>query len=368
MALIPRLLEGARRRRVWALVRGRDEAEAAWRLRGALAEVGAEQELDAGRVVALPGDLERPGLGLEPRRRDELAERVTDIVHSAASVSFTLPLARARAINVEGTRRVLDLAELCAERGGLRLVSHVSTAYVAGTHSGAFGEDDLDLGQGFHNSYERSKWEAERLVRARFDRLPIQVLRPSIVVGDERTGWTASFNVIYTPLRAFARGALPLVPARRSAPVDVVSVSYVADAIVALADGRGGPRRTYHLTAGAEASTVGELLDLSARRLRRRRPLAVPPGVYRRCLHPLLLRHSGDRRRRWLERSEIFFPYFRSGVRFDASTARRALDPAGIRPSPVSGYFDRLLDYALEADWGARSPRYAAAGAVAVAA
>ncbi len=37
---------------------------------------------------------------------------MTTIVHSAASVSFALPLAEARQINVDGTRRMLELAEL----------------------------------------------------------------------------------------------------------------------------------------------------------------------------------------------------------------------------------------------------------------
>ena len=62
-------------------------------------------------------------------------------------------------------------------------------------------------------------------------RLPVTVLRPSIVVGDQRSGWTSAFNVLYWPLRAFARGLLRSVPALPSSPVDVVSVDYVADAV-----------------------------------------------------------------------------------------------------------------------------------------
>src|SRR5439155_23621126 len=111
----------------------------------------------------------------------------------------------------------------------------VSTAYVAGAHVGRFGERDLVVGQRFRNPYERSKFEAELLVQAHSDTLPVQVLRPSIVVGDSRSGWTSSFNVLYSPLRAFASGAYPAIPARRSAPVDVVPVDYVAEAILALA-------------------------------------------------------------------------------------------------------------------------------------
>ena len=238
---------------MWALVRARNGEEAQARLAAALAPRLPDQSAWEDRIVAVPGDLTQPGLGLDARMRDELAERVDWVIHGAASVSFTLPLEQARAINVSGTQRVLDFAEDCAARGGLRRLSHVSTAYVAGTHRGRFGEDDLDVGQTFNNSYEQSKWEAERRVRAHASHLPIQVLRPSIVVGETDSGWTSSFNVIYTPLRAFARGVLPAIPARRSAPVDVVSVSYVADAILALGDGTH-PCRTYHLTAGRAGS------------------------------------------------------------------------------------------------------------------
>src|SRR5688500_2069139 len=227
MELLARLL-GDGDRRVWALVRASSQAEAEGRVRATLASLVPDPESVAGRVVPVAGDLLCDGLGIEPRKRDELAEAVDEVIHSAASVSFSLPLDQARAVNVEGTRRMLELAMLASARGGgLHRFAHVSTAYVAGTHRGSFGEGDLARGQGFSNTYERSTWEAERLVRGYSERLPAQVFRPSIVVGDERSGWTASFNVIYTPLRAYARGALPALPARRSAPVDAVPVGHV---------------------------------------------------------------------------------------------------------------------------------------------
>ena len=101
--------------------------------------------------------------------------------------------------------------------GGLERYAQVSTAYVAGTHAGRFCECDLDVGQGFNNSYEQSKFESEQLVRSCPD-LPFTILRPSIVVGDRNSGWTAAFNVLYWPLRALARGLFPAVPAVASAP------------------------------------------------------------------------------------------------------------------------------------------------------
>jgi thioester reductase-like protein len=352
MELMARLLEDTDKR-VWALVRAADQAQARERMRTTLRSLVADPETVAERVVPVAGDLMRPCLGLRPRQRDELAEQVDEVIHSAASVSFALPLEEARAVNVEGTRRVLELATHVSARGaGLRRFAHVSTAYVAGTHRGVFGEDDLELGQDFHNTYERTKWEAERLVRRHADRLPVQVFRPSIVVGDEMTGWTASFNVIYAPLSAYARGALPAVPARRAAPVDTVPVSYVARAILALGD--AGPGRTWNLAAGPVAASVGELIDRCAELLGRRRVRALPPALYRRAVHPLLLRRARPAQRRWLERGEVFFPYFETGVRFDTAATRAALLPAGIEVPPLTSYLDRLLDFASRAGWGRR--------------
>lgn len=361
-ALLARLVQAPHERRVWALVRADDERAAAARIRAALAPLVDDIDAACARIVAVPADLEQPWLGLDTRQTEAIAGAVTEVIHAAASVSFTLPLDAARAVNVEGTRRVLDLAARCAERGaGLNRFAHVSTAYVAGTHRGRFGEDDADIGQSFNNSYERTKLEAEQLVRAHRERLPVQVLRPSIVVGEEQGGWTSSFNVIYTPLRAFARGALSAIPARRGAPVDVVSVSYVADAILALALTEAGQCRTYHLTAGADASSVDELLAMGARRLRQPPPRVVSPLLYRRVLHPLMVWRSTGARKRWLKRANVFFPYFDAKVRFDTTRSRAALVPLGVCPAPLATYFDGLMDYAEGCDWG-RAPVAAVAG------
>jgi nucleoside-diphosphate-sugar epimerase len=180
----------------------------------------------------------------------------------------------------------------------------------------------------------------------------VKVVRPSIVVGDSRTGWTPAFNVLYWPLRAFSRGAYPALPARRSAPVDVVPVDYVADSILAL--DRRPPGTTFNLTAGERASTVGELIDLASAYLERRPPPVLPPRVYRHAVHPLLVRTGSDARRRALRRSEVFFPYFSMGVRYDNARAREALRQARIEVPPLRGYFERLMDFAIAADWGRR--------------
>ena len=309
-------------RDVYALVRADNDTDAAGRLPG------------HARLTAVAGDIERSGLGLSEETAGRLHGEVSTVVHCAASVSFDLPLEESRRVNVDGTRRMAEFARGCP---ALERFTYVSTAYVAGEPGGLFREDELAVGQSFRNPYERSKFEAEVALREEAGDLPLQILRPSIVVGDSTTGRTTSFNVLYGPLRAFARGAIRAIPARRDSPVDIVPVDYVADRVHELAT--DGPDGTFHLVAGRNATTVGRLLELSSDELERPKPVVLPPRLYRRWLHPLLRRRNPR-----LRKMEIYFPYFSMRVRFDD----RRLGP-GPR---VERYFHRLVRYAERARWG----------------
>jgi thioester reductase-like protein len=311
-------------RHIFALVRAENDDQAAVRLPA------------HDRLTAVAGDIQQTELGLADETRELLRREVTTVVHCAASVSFDLPLEESRAVNVDGSRRMLEFARSC-ER--LERFSYVSTAYVAGEPGGLFREDELAVGQRFRNPYERSKFEAELALRSEGRDLPLQILRPSIVVGDSSTGRTSSFNVLYGPLKAFARGAVPAIPARRDAPVDIVPVDYVADRVHELAT--HGPDGTFHLVAGRNATTVGRLLEMSSEELGRAQPTVLSPRLYRRWVHPWL-----RRKYRGLRRMEVYFPYFAMRVRFDD----RRLGP-GPR---VEGYFHRLVRYAQAAGWGRR--------------
>jgi len=353
MELLARYLERTDRR-VYALVRGADDHEVQARMEHTLHGLFGPAHPYAQRVVAVRGDVAQPGLGIAAGL-DWLAGEVSEIVHAAASVSFELELQIARAINVDGTRRVLEFAERCHAHGALRRLSYVSTAYVAGEHAGCFSEDDLEAGQRFRNTYEQSKFEAEQLVSRAREQLPITIFRPSIIVGERDSGWTASFNVLYWPLRAFSRGTYFALPARGDSPVDVVPVDYVADAMFALSQAREAEGATFHLTAGAHASTVGELVELATAFFKRPVPRLVEPAVYRRVVHPLLVQWASDGpSRRALIRSEVFFPYFAMQVGFDNRRSRIALRGAGIATTPLRTYFDRLIQFAVAAEWGRR--------------
>lgn len=132
------------------------------------------------RVVEI--ELTRPGLGLPATAFQELADELDTVWHCAGDIDLEAGLAKARAVNVEGTRNLLALAA-----AGRRnpLFCHISTAFVAGARrSGLVFEDDLDGSWGFENAYEQSKYEAELLVHSwsAAHRRPAVVLRPSILV------------------------------------------------------------------------------------------------------------------------------------------------------------------------------------------
>ncbi|HEX4281981.1 MAG TPA: SDR family oxidoreductase [Solirubrobacteraceae bacterium] len=342
MELLARYLERSERS-ILTIVRARTDEDARERIDAVLENLfGYRAGAYADRVTALAGDMTAPRLGLDSLRWDWLAAQSTMIVHCAASVSFGLSLDEARAINVEGTRRMLQLAGRAQRLGVLERYGQVSTAYVAGTHAGRFFESDLDVGQDFHNSYEQSKFESEQLVRSQ-PGLPFTIMRPSIVVGDRNSGWTAAFNVLYWPLRALARGLFPAVPATASAPVDVVSIDYVADGIYALCEA-GGIRQTYHLTAGTEASTIAEIAELASGYFQQPLPRLLTPAEFMSADHGVP--------RSMLEEGAMYFPYFSVATTFDDALTRAELQPAGISVAPLREYMSRLLDYATWSRWG----------------
>jgi nucleoside-diphosphate-sugar epimerase len=178
-------------------------------------------------------------------------------------------------------------------------------------------------------------------------------VRPSIVVGERRSGWTASFNVLYAPLKAFVKGAIPMFPGEAQAPVDIVPVDYVADAIYELSSADGErDNRTYHLVAGRDATTVERLVELAAGTLRKRPPTLLKPTSYRSLLHPLLVKTASGKGKKALRQMEVFFPYMSARVAYSDRRSRKRLKPAGIEPGSVEGYLDRLIGFAQRARWG----------------
>lgn len=308
---------------------------------------------DLQRVEVFSGDVAQPNCGLDAAAYERLAAETTCVIHSAATVRFDHTLEEARAINVEGTRRVLDFA---ASARQLRCVAYVGTAYVAGARTGLVLEDELNVGQRYRNTYEQTKAEAEALVRERFKSLPGVILRPSIIVGDSQTGATSSFKMMYWPIKIYARGLWRTVPGYPDAVLDIVPVDYVAAAVARLAFDPAAMGSLVHLCAGPLGSaTIEQIARRAAEYFHAPEARYVNPKYFFPAIKPLLFLALWGKKRRVLKDGGAYRDYFSMRMQFDTANADKLLAPHGIVPPHVLDYLDRLFNYCVASDWGRRA-------------
>jgi thioester reductase-like protein len=302
------------------------------------------------RVQVCCGDVSQPNCGLAAADSERLSAEVTRVIHGAATVRFDHSLEEARRINVEGTRHVLDFASAARQ---LHSFAYVGTAYVAGERADLVREDELAVGQGYRNTYEQTKAEAEALVRSRLSSLPGVILRPSIIVGDSRTGVTSSFKMMYWPLKIYARRLWRTVPGFPDAVLDIVPVDYVAAAAAHLLFDEAAFGATAHLCAGPRGSaTIAQIARRAAEYFEVREPRYVDPKLFFAAVRPLLFLALWGRKRRVLVDGRAYRDYFTMRMQFDTANADRLLAPAGICPPPVLDYLDRLFHYCIASEWG----------------
>jgi long-chain acyl-CoA synthetase len=305
---------------------------------------------DRSRVQVHRGDVSQHNCGLDDAAYQRLSAETTRVIHSAATVRFDHSLEEARRINVEGTRRMLDFA---AGMSQLRSLAYVGTAYVAGERADLVRESELAVGQSYRNTYEQTKAEAEALVRSRLGSLPGVILRPSIIVGDSRTGVTSSFKMMYWPLKIYARRLWRTVPGYPDAVLDIVPVDFVAASVARLLFDPAALGSTVHLCAGPRGSaTIQQVAQRAMEFFHAPEPRYVDPRFFFAALRPLLFLCLWGRKRRVLRDGRAYRDYFTMRMQFDTANAQRLLSPAGVCPPPVLDYLDRLFNYCVASDWG----------------
>jgi thioester reductase-like protein len=307
------------------------------------------EKFPGGNFRIICGDIEQPGLGLSEPDRAEIRKGVTDIFHLAARYHLSAGEEEAFRANLEGTRRVLELAQSI---GRLRRLHYVSTMAVAGDYAGQFRPEDLDLGQNFHHHYGRSKFEAERLVRSAREKIPITIYRPGVIMGDSRTGWALKIDGPYYVFRALANfrkipGArrLPMfVPREKNSCFHLVAVDFVADALLALGESPDTVGSTFHLMDPAPPTfrdfyiatlrSLGFEGPLIPRPLSRLIRLMCRPGVW-----PLT--------RRVMSLAGMpaeMLPHFLYTTTYETDSTMKLLGAAGISCPP----FERVLPVVVE--------------------
>lgn len=303
---------------------------------------------DSDRLEVIEADLTCAANDLEESTRRRLQDTVETVMHCAGdTVFYPDDMASFRAGHIDGP---LDL--LHALHGGqLRRWAYLSTAYVCGRRSGTVLEREGDVGQDFHNPYERVKLQAEAAMRRAGARLGVdmRVFRPSVVVGaaPETMGGSPS-NLLSTCIRLGAAVArLPNGSAMRlriegapKAPFNVVPVEYVAAAMVTLAEHPDGAGQTFHLvisdppTQEAVLAMIAKCLNLQGLSVIdwRCAPLQKPSLLERKVARMLSSYHD----------------YLIQDVHFDDQGARRLLDCLGVaRPTLLLCGIQRIINQAL---------------------
>lgn len=295
----------------------------------------------AKRVEIIEGDAAAMDMGLSGAEFRALAKDARVIHHCAAITYMGVDRRVAVEGNVGATREVLELAE-AAER--LERLVFWSTALVSGARRGFVLEEELEAPAGFRNVIEETRFRAEKLVREAAERVPTTILRPSILVGDSKTGEIDRFDGPYLLVLLMLNAPVDLrmpLPGRGEVPLNLVPVDYVVDAGVALAaDGRA-IGRTFHLVdpKPLSARRVFELIAKAAGK-----PL--PRGFLPAHLATALLRTPGLERFAHVPRT--FLEQLGTEVLYDARGTEALLAGTGIQCPELETYVGALVGYVRE--------------------
>ena len=152
------------------------------------------------RLTAIEADFSKKHLGLDDKAYGRLCANAGKIIHCASDTSFAeRNRERVMKANVDSLPSLLDLVvDSRAEH-----LYYVSTAYVSGLCEGLCMETPITA-RSFTNVYEESKAQAEGIIRRSCEdkRVPLSILRPSIVYGHSKTGKSLKFNALYYAVKS----------------------------------------------------------------------------------------------------------------------------------------------------------------------
>ena len=329
--------------RVAVLTRAADAAEAREKLWRSL-----QQHMDfegfetaMARVDIVRGDLHSPRLGIDEAQYEELIGEVESVLHVAASLNRKSSKSCFNS-NLRGTLSVIQLARAVADQRPLRRFSYVSTVAVAGQRECEVVTEDaaIEWDRSDYDPYGRTKKFCEHMVAELLPEVDRVVFRPSIVMGDSRTGKTSQFDMVGALV---ALADLPVVPLRPDTRLDIIPADYVGEAIARIHLSGEAVDPIYHLSAGEQAVTAQEIIDTLATAVGRK-PWLFPQmgGLFRRGFKTLdaLPRSKAQQVGAMMK---VFWPYITYDTVFDNQRVTRAM---GRPPARFTDYGADLYRFA----------------------
>lgn len=206
-------------------------------------------------ITVVAGDLEKEQCGISDDDLAGIRERITHVIHCAASVEFDLPIKDAANANITSALGVLELARSCKHLVGM---VDTSTAYVTPWRAGPIKEVLAHLPRtanelyesmlkgsrpegeylaetGHANTYTYTKCVAEHLLSQRRGDVPLQIVRPSIISTSWKApfpGWIDSPAALAGALLYTSMGVVPAFLGDPQARLDVVPVDVVSQVII----------------------------------------------------------------------------------------------------------------------------------------
>jgi thioester reductase-like protein len=304
------------------------------------AEIAAAHPGAKVQIALVAGDITLPDLGLG-EQYGPLQQETTEIYHLAAVYDLGVKRDLAMRVNLQGTRQILNFARECSR---LSRLHYVSTCYVSGHYEGEFAEDDLSVSQSFHNYYEETKYLAEvEVQRERAAGLPVTIYRPSVVIGDSRSGATQKYDGLYYLIRwLLAQPRIAWVPTIGNVDrytMNNVPSDFVVDALDYLSASEASLGNVYHLSDPAEP-TLRHIVNVLAQATDRRVFLVrLPKGITKQALHlpPFLPRQPK------LEPEAL--EYFAHPTRYRCDNTLRDLAGSGIACPPFASYAHNLVNF-----------------------
>jgi dihydroflavonol-4-reductase len=328
--LVPAL--SSHRGRVFALVRNASERRV--QIEADVARLGGDPK----RVILLEGDLDLPGLGLDHDTVRALVS-VDRIFHLGARFAWGLSEEEALRTNVQGTKRVVELA--AALPRGPRLV--VVGGYRVAPRVDARGRVRVPVASDFVHAgaYEASKYRAHvaAVESAESRKVPWTAVHPSSVIGDSRTGETSQVTGLGEMIVTLAKGELH---ARVGGPrtfVPLVPVDFVASFLSGVAN-REDTRNTEFTLLDPSTPELDALIDRAATRLGVRAPRIRVPTWLVRALPERITRTS----------SEALG--FLDDVRYPADNTDQTIERLGLTRPSIETTFDRWVDFLAGAHAG----------------
>lgn len=290
------------------------------------------------RLNIIEGDAAAMDLGLSGGEFRSLSREI-DRIHHMAQISYLgADRKLAEEVNIGGAHEILEMAAACPSLACL--VFH-STAQVSGDRTGLVLENELDKNQTFRNVVEESIFRAEKTIRKAMRQLPICVVRPSIIVGDSRTGEVDRFDGPYFLILLIVTSPpdLPLpLPGSAETLLHLVPVDYVVRAACALGRHARAPGRTFHIGDPSPLSTK-RVFELVASASGRRTPRGFIPAN----LTKALLRTPGIDR--FAKSPRAFLDALATPVTYSYTSTTELLADTDIRCPPFESYVDRVVEY-----------------------